>query len=147
MNIVPLSVVRWITFNGGKPPYQATLFANTLFSLSGVFNLFLFISTRPNVVFPPSAPEGHELQQPQYIEDENDRKSMYSGMLSDGGHPPLRMRHTASGGLPPRKSYAMEEGTPIDDQEHIPWSAGTLYEQHSDADFRNAGTARTASSA
>ena len=48
--ILPNSVCRLLFFGGSKIPYQAILFANTLFSLSGMFNAVLFFVTRPNLV-------------------------------------------------------------------------------------------------
>jgi hypothetical protein len=48
--ILPNSILRLLAFGHSKIPYQATLFANTLFSLSGMFNAVLFFFTRPNLV-------------------------------------------------------------------------------------------------
>ncbi|KDR67559.1 hypothetical protein GALMADRAFT_79777 [Galerina marginata CBS 339.88] len=47
---LPNTVSRWLTFRGFHTPYQFTLFASTLYSLSGVFNVILFFSTRPQLV-------------------------------------------------------------------------------------------------
>ncbi|KAH6910260.1 hypothetical protein BKA70DRAFT_1424810 [Coprinopsis sp. MPI-PUGE-AT-0042] len=44
--ITPQSFGRWFSFSGYDVPYQFTLFARTLFSLSGVFNAILFFNTR-----------------------------------------------------------------------------------------------------
>ncbi|KAH6910261.1 hypothetical protein BKA70DRAFT_1466678 [Coprinopsis sp. MPI-PUGE-AT-0042] len=43
--ITPQSFGRWFFFSGYDVPYQFTLFARTLFSLSGLFNAILFFST------------------------------------------------------------------------------------------------------
>jgi len=48
--ILPNSVSRWRIFSGSNVPYQFSLFASTLFSLSGMFNAILFFFTRPNLV-------------------------------------------------------------------------------------------------
>ena len=53
--ILPNSVARMlIFFSGSKIPYQLSLFANTLLSLSGLFNAILFFLTRPDLVVGPS---------------------------------------------------------------------------------------------
>jgi hypothetical protein len=52
--ILPNSLSRWLFFSGHKVPYQFSLFANTLFSLSGLFNAILFFLTRPDLVVGPS---------------------------------------------------------------------------------------------
>jgi len=48
----PQSVVRWMKFSNehSNIPYQATLFANTFYGLSGFFNCILFAWTRPTLV-------------------------------------------------------------------------------------------------
>jgi hypothetical protein len=49
--ILPNSICRWLFFSSSKTvPYQASLFASTLFSLSGMFNAILFFYTRPALV-------------------------------------------------------------------------------------------------
>ena len=44
------SICRQLVFSGFYVPYQFSLFANTLFSLSGLFNAILFFLTRPDLV-------------------------------------------------------------------------------------------------
>jgi len=64
--ILPLSFVRWIAFvqenNGGtnNVPSAATLTVISLFQLSGLFNVILLITTKPNGLFgnPPPMPAG-----------------------------------------------------------------------------------------
>ncbi len=48
--ILPNTISRWLTFSGHHPPGGFILFANTIFSLSGLFNLILFLLTRPAMV-------------------------------------------------------------------------------------------------
>ncbi|TEB19065.1 hypothetical protein FA13DRAFT_1744787 [Coprinellus micaceus] len=43
-NLIFLS--RWLQFSGTSVPFQFTLFANSLFAFSGLFNVILFFSTR-----------------------------------------------------------------------------------------------------
>ena len=52
--MLPNSISRWRTFAGHQPPYQFTLFSNTIFALSGMLNAILFFSTRPDLVKGPS---------------------------------------------------------------------------------------------
>ena len=66
--ILPLSIVRWIAFvqehNGGtnNVPSAATLTVISLFQLSGLFNVILLITTKPNIGLfgnhPPPIPAG-----------------------------------------------------------------------------------------
>ena len=49
----PNTLSRWLYFTenpSDPPPYQFTLFASSIYGLSGVFNLILFLLTRPTVV-------------------------------------------------------------------------------------------------
>ena len=49
----PNTLSRWLYFTDNPndpPPYQFTLFASSIYGLSGVFNLILFLLTRPTVV-------------------------------------------------------------------------------------------------
>jgi len=51
--VFPNTLSRWLYFTNGlrhPPPYQFTLFASSIYGLSGVFNLILFFFTRPTVV-------------------------------------------------------------------------------------------------
>ncbi|PPQ92973.1 hypothetical protein CVT25_000174 [Psilocybe cyanescens] len=52
--VFPNSLSRWMYFSGFQTPYQFTLFASTLFALSGLFNVILFFSTRPDLVKGPN---------------------------------------------------------------------------------------------
>ncbi|CAE6450550.1 unnamed protein product [Rhizoctonia solani] len=56
---LPLSIARWSTFNPSAPvlgrtpaetPFVATAIVVTIFGLSGVVNVIMFVSTRPNVL-------------------------------------------------------------------------------------------------
>lgn len=50
---LPNTLARWLYFenpNKPPPPYQFTLFASSVYGLSGLFNLILFLFTRPKVV-------------------------------------------------------------------------------------------------
>ncbi|KAG9098752.1 hypothetical protein FS749_003045 [Ceratobasidium sp. UAMH 11750] len=51
MLILPLAATRWAEFSGTKVPFQATMFAYTIYMLSGFVNTVLFITTRR--VLPP----------------------------------------------------------------------------------------------
>ena len=137
LNILPNSVVRWIQFNGGTTPYQATLFANTIFSLSGTFNLILFLWTRPNVVIPPadseSIPEYHQHAPPA---PQDDQGSVHSDAASNvspmnrasyvGEHE--MVRRTTGGGLPARKPFLREEEETDGYPDYPRWSAGIHYQ-------------------
>ncbi|CAA7260692.1 unnamed protein product [Cyclocybe aegerita] len=50
----PNSLARWLFFSGYETPYQFSLFASTVYSLSGMFNLILFFVTRPALVVGPN---------------------------------------------------------------------------------------------
>jgi len=52
---LPNTLSRWLYFEDlnkklALPPYQFTLFASSIYGLSGLFNLILFLITRPKVV-------------------------------------------------------------------------------------------------
>lgn len=50
ISILPLSVVRWITFvHNGSVPGTATFIILCIYGLSGACNVVLFLTTRPNV--------------------------------------------------------------------------------------------------
>ena len=49
--VLPNTLARWLYFtDSNPPPYQFTLFASTIYGLSGVFDLVLLILTRPKMV-------------------------------------------------------------------------------------------------
>lgn len=48
--ILPNTISRWLSFSGHNPSDKFVLFANTIFALSGLFNLVLFLWTRPAMV-------------------------------------------------------------------------------------------------
>lgn len=49
--VLPLSVVRWITFNGkNQLGSEATLIVISIYGLSGMMNVILLLLTRPNSV-------------------------------------------------------------------------------------------------
>ena len=61
-SILPNSISRWLSFRTAAndpqhenfPPYQFTFFANTIFALSGMFNVILFFATRPELIVSPT---------------------------------------------------------------------------------------------
>ena len=61
--VLPNTLTRWLYFtDSNPPPYQATLFASTIYGLSGVFNLILFFLTRPKMVV--GQPQTHAVPNP-----------------------------------------------------------------------------------
>ncbi|KAI0089488.1 hypothetical protein BDY19DRAFT_984970 [Irpex rosettiformis] len=44
--LVPVAIARFIEFGGGKIPFGATIFTDTLFNLQGIANAILLFSTR-----------------------------------------------------------------------------------------------------
>ncbi|KAG8906591.1 hypothetical protein FRB99_006546 [Tulasnella sp. 403] len=48
--ILPISVTRWMGFQGKSVPYQATCFAAAIFSSSGLVNTTLYLITRPKLL-------------------------------------------------------------------------------------------------
>ncbi|KAG2015274.1 hypothetical protein CC2G_008560 [Coprinopsis cinerea AmutBmut pab1-1] len=48
--ILPQSIARWLMFTNNPVPYEFTLLARSLFSLSGLFNVILFFTTRYDLV-------------------------------------------------------------------------------------------------
>jgi len=64
--VLPNTVSRWLSFHDAAsdgvlidnispfPPYQFTFFANTIYALSGMFNVILFFATRPELVVSPT---------------------------------------------------------------------------------------------
>ncbi|TFY64241.1 hypothetical protein EVG20_g6012 [Dentipellis fragilis] len=49
--VLPLSIVRWLTFNtGGSVPSAATFVVITLYGLSGMVNVLLLLLTRPRLL-------------------------------------------------------------------------------------------------
>jgi len=100
--IGPYSIARWIYFSGTYIPYQITLVFSTLFSLSGMFNTFLFFLTRPDLVIgqddPPSAAPAMEIQ----IHSFHDKEL---ASLSSWNFGSLPSRSSAlSGNVPPEGS-------------------------------------------
>lgn len=56
--VFPNTLSRWLYFTNRlnhPPPYQFTLFASSIYGLSGMFNLILFFLTRPTVVVGPAS--------------------------------------------------------------------------------------------
>ncbi|KAI0053374.1 hypothetical protein FA95DRAFT_1481521 [Auriscalpium vulgare] len=47
ITVLPLTVVRYSTFAGHHPPFAATVAVDTLFLLSGLLNVLLYVITRP----------------------------------------------------------------------------------------------------
>ncbi|KAI0058574.1 hypothetical protein BV25DRAFT_1840948 [Artomyces pyxidatus] len=64
--VLPLSIVRWITFRTGSAPSAATFVVIFLFSLSGACNVLLLLTTRPQLLLftPPRPPTGARLPSP-----------------------------------------------------------------------------------
>ncbi|KAF8524876.1 hypothetical protein BU17DRAFT_84426 [Hysterangium stoloniferum] len=46
VTILPIAICRFIAWSGGKVSMQATIFADAVFSLTGVFDLVLFMATK-----------------------------------------------------------------------------------------------------
>ncbi|KAF8491540.1 hypothetical protein JB92DRAFT_3100492 [Gautieria morchelliformis] len=44
--VLPIAICRFIDWSGGLVPVQATIFSDAIFSLAGIFDLILFVSTR-----------------------------------------------------------------------------------------------------
>ncbi|KII92419.1 hypothetical protein PLICRDRAFT_89020 [Plicaturopsis crispa FD-325 SS-3] len=54
--VLPLSIVRWYTFDGKAVPSVGTFFVIFVYGLSGFFNVLLFLTTRPHLLlFTPRA--------------------------------------------------------------------------------------------
>ncbi|KAA1473969.1 hypothetical protein DENSPDRAFT_780811 [Dentipellis sp. KUC8613] len=68
--VLPLSIVRWLTFStGGSVPSAATFVVITLYGLSGVVNVLLMLLTRPRLLLfseplPPTSPVRVPLPEP-----------------------------------------------------------------------------------
>ncbi|RXW14079.1 hypothetical protein EST38_g11773 [Candolleomyces aberdarensis] len=56
--VFPIALARWLKFGrrNYEPPYQVTLFASTLFALSGLFNVILYFFLRRKFTVGASAP-------------------------------------------------------------------------------------------
>ncbi|KAH6906349.1 hypothetical protein BKA70DRAFT_1105730 [Coprinopsis sp. MPI-PUGE-AT-0042] len=68
--VFPNSLARWLNFSGVETvPHQFTLFASALFAFSGMFNVILFVCTRPELVVGHSPTvnfeQDHETHSPQ----------------------------------------------------------------------------------
>ncbi|KAL1720802.1 hypothetical protein EV715DRAFT_196463 [Schizophyllum commune] len=50
ITVFPIAVVRWMAFSGYDIPFEATAFADTLFALSGLFNVLLYAWTRRSII-------------------------------------------------------------------------------------------------
>ncbi|KAF6745199.1 hypothetical protein DFP72DRAFT_1091817 [Ephemerocybe angulata] len=48
--VLPFSITRWMEFSGHEVAHQAAAFTNSIFSLSGLFNVILFFKTRPDLI-------------------------------------------------------------------------------------------------
>lgn len=81
----PNSLSRWLWFEGFNTPYQFTLFASTLFALSGTFNVILFFLTRPELVVGSKANDTEEEALP--LHQRRDSAGRGTGKL---GHLPDR---------------------------------------------------------
>ncbi len=45
--VLPLSIVRWVDFDGNTIPAASTIVTSIIYSLTGFFNVLLFKFTRP----------------------------------------------------------------------------------------------------
>lgn len=70
--VIPNSLARWLYFTDRHPPPLLTLFANTIYDLSGLCNLILFLLTRPTAVV--GSPKD-KTTLPIYRRDEHARNS------------------------------------------------------------------------
>ena len=50
MTVLPIAIVRFRAFRGDHVPIAATVFADVIFSLSGLFNAILYSFTRPSLL-------------------------------------------------------------------------------------------------
>lgn len=50
VTVLPIAIVRFRAFHAQHVPFAATVFADVLFSLSGLFNVILFAFTRPSLL-------------------------------------------------------------------------------------------------
>ncbi|EDR12039.1 uncharacterized protein LACBIDRAFT_314169 [Laccaria bicolor S238N-H82] len=116
--VLPNTFSRWFYFSGYTVPPALTLFAQALYALSGVFNLFLFFFTRPEMVIgpahvelaeTPSSPNQNTIKYghlPNRIVEDSDQK----GTLPDFDANSLLIDHQSTtlryspvpGGLVPR---------------------------------------------
>jgi hypothetical protein len=53
--VTPNGVCRWAAFRGAHPTYQLILASNSIYNLSGTFNLLLVLLTRPRLVMGPES--------------------------------------------------------------------------------------------
>ncbi|CAE6471207.1 unnamed protein product [Rhizoctonia solani] len=99
ITILPLSIVRWITFSGGQVGAAASFAAVSIFNLSGVVNVGLILLTRTNVL-------GLDYGSPRAVRPQS------AGNLLPGGDS-VREDSTGFGGvrvLNRRDSSIMEQG-------------------------------------
>ena len=86
--VLPNSISRWMSFRDGSddtnfPPYQFTFFANTIFALSGMFNVILFFATRPELIVSPTLTVESEQVPLQHRRDSSGFGSNKFGHLPD----------------------------------------------------------------
>lgn len=91
--VAPLSVTRWMGFQGDNVSYQVLLFSSTLYALTGFFNLILFSITRPALLSDPprvekdATPLSPLPNSRRYHPEEGSRRPVYPGnygYLPDG---------------------------------------------------------------
>lgn len=50
ITVLPIAIVRFRAFKGKHVPFSATVIADVIFSLSGLFNVILYSFTRPSLL-------------------------------------------------------------------------------------------------
>jgi len=125
--MLPNTLSRWLEFFGTKPPHQFSLFANTIFALSGLFNLILFVLTRPHVVLGPASLPPSQVEEYEKKGDVSSVEDMEAGVRRiDSASTSLSTSHSkaahrmSAGGVVLRKNQLPQRpdaGIEEDDEE------------------------------
>lgn len=111
--VAPNSLSRWLYFSGFTVPSGFTLFAASIFSLSGFFNLVLFMWTRPELV------KGAPIIRP------SDKSSAVSPPAKHDRLP--SHKHTARYGHLPSRSVQEYSDSDYVEQGHLPMANMQTY--------------------
>ena len=130
--ILPNSLSRWLFFSGFNVPYQFSLFANTLFSLSGLFNAILFFLTRPDLVVGPSntslpnqATNDPRIQSPQHYRSYETELTSY-GSQKFGSLPTRNSPGASDYAAPELEKGYNASFRPYNDSRMLPAGGGSL---------------------